>query len=54
MRAIDDHPVYWFGKRYGDLLLSHAEAGRDVGVVYESLPPLSEKTRFWRALALLC
>ena len=34
IRAVDAHPVYWFGKRYGDLLLSHAEAGRDVSFIY--------------------
>jgi Tol biopolymer transport system component len=34
IRAVDDHPVFWLGRRYGDLLLSHAEAGRDVGLVY--------------------
>ena len=34
VRAVNDHPVFWLGKRYGDLLLSHAEAGRDVGLVY--------------------
>jgi hypothetical protein len=28
------HPVYWLGRRYGDLLLSYAKAGRDVGFVY--------------------
>jgi WD40-like Beta Propeller Repeat len=34
VRAVDEHPVYWLGRRYGDLLLSYAEAGRDVGFVY--------------------
>src|SRR5919109_4758803 len=34
VRAVHDHPVFWLGKRYGDLLLSHAEAGRDVGLGY--------------------
>jgi Tol biopolymer transport system component len=34
IRAFHGHPVYWFGKRYGDLLLSYAEAGRDIGFVY--------------------
>jgi WD40-like Beta Propeller Repeat len=35
LRAFDRHPVYWLGKRYGDLLLSHAEAGRDVSLIYD-------------------
>jgi Tol biopolymer transport system component len=35
VRAFNEHPVYWLGKRYGDLLLSYAEAGRDVGLVYD-------------------
>jgi Tol biopolymer transport system component len=34
VRAVDEHPVYWLGRRYGALLLSYAEAGRDVGFVY--------------------
>jgi hypothetical protein len=34
IRSFHDHPIYWFGKRYGDLLLSHADAGRGVGLVY--------------------
>ena len=35
VRAFDGHPVYWLGKRYGNLLLSFAEAGRDVAFVYD-------------------
>jgi hypothetical protein len=34
VRAVDEHPVYWLGRRYGALLLSYADAGRDVGFVY--------------------
>jgi Tol biopolymer transport system component len=35
IRGFDGHPVYWLGRRYGRLLLSYAEAGRDVGLVYD-------------------
>lgn len=35
VRAFDGHPVYWLGKRYGNLLLSFAEAGRDAAFVYD-------------------
>jgi len=35
VRAFHEHPVYWFGKRYGDLLLFDAEVGRDVSLIYD-------------------
>jgi WD40-like Beta Propeller Repeat len=34
IRRFGGHPVYWFGRRHGNLLLSYGEAGRDVGLVY--------------------
>jgi dipeptidyl aminopeptidase/acylaminoacyl peptidase len=35
VRAFDEHPVYWFGRRYGALLVSYAEVSRDdVALIY--------------------
>lgn len=34
VRAFHDHPVYWLGRRHGDLLLSYAAVGRDVALIY--------------------